>query len=104
AMALALTDAGARVTPVPSRAAALEALHDPFDLYVVDLALADDDGLNLLDEIESRRGRRVRALIVTGSTSPVPLKALRQSGRAWLNKPLTDAQLIAAASDLLAGP
>src|SRR5690606_31242612 len=97
AMALALSDAGARVMPVASTAAALEALRDPFDLHVLDLSLAGDSGLKLLQEIEARRGGPVPALIVTGSTSPGPLNALRQSGRPWLTKPVSDAQLIAAA-------
>ena len=101
AMGVALTDAGAVVTRASSAAEALEGLDGTSDLHILDLALAGMSGLDLLAEIERRRGEPVRALFVTGSTSPGPLNLLRRSGRAWVTKPVSATQLVAAAADLL---
>lgn len=103
AMRIALEDAGASVVVAGSAAEALAAAEQPFDLHVFDLSLAGANGLALLTSIEHRRGAAVRGLIVTGSTSPEPLNILRRSGRPWITKPVSSAQLIAAAADLLRG-
>lgn len=103
AMRIALEDAGATVVAAASGTEALAVAGRPFDLYVFDLALAGESGLDLLANIERRRGEAVRALIVTGSTSPEPLNALRRSGRTWITKPVSAVQLITAAADLLRG-
>ena len=101
AMRRALSDAGAEVVAAGSGAAVEALAGRPFDLYVFDLNLGGDDGLGLLDEVERRRGGPAAALLVTGATTRDALARLRNSGRAWLTKPLAAAELISAAARLL---
>lgn len=76
--------------PDPARLAALDAL-------VVDLNLgAGHDGLAILAEAERRVGRKLVAVMVTGSTDPLTLEQLERSGRPWLHKPVGADAIIAA--------
>lgn len=102
AMRIALEDAGALVVAAASAAEALAAAASrSFDLYIFDLALTGESGLDLAASVERGRGEPIRVLIVTGSTSPEPLKALRLSGRRWITKPVSSLNLITAAVDVL---
>lgn len=77
-------------SPDPARLAAMDAL-------VVDLNLgAGHDGLAILAEAERRVGRKLVAVMVTGSTDPVTLERLERSGRPWLHKPVGADAIIAA--------
>lgn len=64
---------------------------------VIDLDLGlPADGLDLLAEAERRIGRRLPALLVTGSTNQEILNRLRASGRTWLHKPTSGDAIVAA--------
>jgi signal transduction histidine kinase/CheY-like chemotaxis protein len=82
-------------TPDPARLAAVDAL-------VVDLNLgAGHDGLAILAEAERRAGRRLTAVMVTGSTDPQTLERLQRSGRPWLHKPVSADAIINAVGTAL---
>jgi signal transduction histidine kinase/CheY-like chemotaxis protein len=104
AMRRALRDAGAEVGTAASAGEAEAIAGEGWALHILDLNLGDEDGLELIERIEAGRGARLRALIVTGTTTPEALGRLRSSGRPWLTKPLSADQLVLAASRLLAEP
>jgi CheY-like chemotaxis protein/anti-sigma regulatory factor (Ser/Thr protein kinase) len=77
-------------TPDPARLDQMRAL-------VVDLNLDHaSDGLAVLAEAERRLGRRLVAVMVTGSTDPATLERLERSGRPWLHKPVGADEIIEA--------
>lgn len=102
AMRVALEDLGSEVTAVARRDDLMAHAEVAFDLYVFDLIFGEADGLAQMEEIETRLGRRVRGLVVTGSTSPDVLERLRASGRPWAIKPVSYETLAARVSELLA--
>lgn len=102
AMRLTLEDAGATVTTASSGDEVRATDDGAFDLYMFDLNFGRDDGLELLEALERRRGAAVPALIVTGATTPEMLERLRAAGRSWLTKPVTVPALTAAAAEVLA--
>jgi len=102
AMRRTLEDAGAEIVAVDSAAEVRARSAEPFDLYVFDLNLGQENGLQLLAELEAAGGGRIPSLIVTGATSRETLAELKAAGRAWVTKPVTVAAFTAAASRALA--
>jgi signal transduction histidine kinase len=101
AMKHVFQDLGAAVTTGRSGEDIRSLRSERFDLHVFDLNLGRDDGLRLLDELEAHRNGPVRAMIVTGATTPEVLAALRRSGRRWITKPISAKELAAAAWEVL---
>ena len=99
AMRLSLESLGMRVSAFGTAEAALA---DPeivsADFYISDFRLPGMNGFALLDGIEQRAGKPIRAVLLTGDTSPESA-ALMQSSR-WpvLFKPIDLDQLLAAIS------
>jgi DNA-binding response OmpR family regulator len=87
------------VTAAESAQAARERADRPFDLYVFDLNLGRENGLQLLDELEAAKGP-IAGMIVTGATTPDVLAQLEASGRSWVTKPISAARLTEAAAGL----
>jgi signal transduction histidine kinase len=103
AMRHAFEDVGAQVTTAKSAEQVRKHADQAFDLYVFDLNLGRDDGLELLAEIEMAKGAPLAAFIVTGATTPEILGQLRQAGRHWVTKPITAKTLMTVASEVLSG-
>jgi CheY-like chemotaxis protein len=73
------------------------------DAVVCDYRLpAGLTGLQALEALEARFGRRLPAVIVTGDTSPERVRELKSSQRMLLFKPVQPGKLRAALSALLA--
>ncbi len=101
AMRQAFEDAGALVEAASSAEAVRVLGAGPVDLYVFDLNLGAANGIDLLEELEQARGEALTALIVTGATTSDALAELKVSGREWLTKPASAADLTKAASRIL---
>lgn len=104
AMGGALSDLGAQVRTAANGSAAVEAARAGVDLCILDLYLAGESGLDLLQQIEAALGGRVRCLFVTGSTASEALQSLRRSGRRWVTKPVPAHRLARIAAEILALP
>ena len=68
-----------------------------FDAFVVDQQLAGPvSGADLLDRIAQRRGEAIRAVIVTGNTSPAFMAAVPALGWPVLFKPASVMEVLSA--------
>lgn len=85
---------------VTVHARAREALADPAiaeaDFYVSDLSLPGMNGVELLDAIQERVQKPIKAVLLTGDTSPGQVAAFRASRWTVLYKPVNLPQLLAA--------
>jgi CheY-like chemotaxis protein len=97
AMKLALESCGVSVTRY---ATAEEALADSAiadaDFYISDLRLPGLSGLELLDAIQQRSGKPIKALILTGDTSADRIALTQSSGWPVLFKPIDLPKLVSA--------
>ena len=96
AMRLLFEETGHRVTTVPSVAAAVAAASDDVvDLLLLDLGLADGDGLEVLAELRTR-GRLPRiSIALTGREEPEVIARCKAAGcREVLLKPVPTRELL----------
>ena len=82
----------------------VDAEHAILDGLKVDIAVVDYDlraaetGIQFIDRMSAKLGRRIPALVLSGGTDTKTLAALAQSGKAWLTKP-ADPDFIIASLD-----
>src|SRR5947209_9305225 len=105
---LGLKDAGFRVTAaVDGREGLTRALHDPFDVIVLDVMLPSLDGFEVCREI--RKQSRVPIVMLTARTDTVDVVVGLESGADdYVTKPFEMAELVARVRAVLrrssAGP
>lgn len=104
AMRLLFEETGHRVTTAPTIAAAVDAASaDPVDLLLLDLGLADGDGLEVLAELR-KRGRLPRiSVALTGREEPEVIARCKEAGcQEVLLKPVPTRDLLRMANEWLA--
>lgn len=105
AMRVLFEETGHRVTTVPTITAAVQvASTDPVDLLLLDLGLADGDGLEVLTRL-TERGTIPRVTIaLTGRDEPEIAARCRAAGcRLVMVKPPRAGELLRVTRELLAG-
>jgi PAS domain S-box-containing protein len=70
------------------------ALGEEADFYLTDLRLPDLSGLEFLQALQQRRGRVIKAAILTGDTSPDRIEIIKSSAWPVLFKPIEPEQLL----------
>ena len=100
---LTLEDEGYRVSEAASGHAALDWLgRESIDLALVDLRMADIDGLEVMRQFR-QRSPETQIIILTGYASvPSAVEALRQGAHDYLTKPVKTAELLTSVADGLA--
>jgi len=100
-----LEEWGARVTLAASAEEALESVETdgPPNAVVADYRLGDALGTEVVAAIQRAAGRRVPAIVVTGSSSESLHADLARHGLTHLSKPIAPARLRAALFELLRG-
>jgi signal transduction histidine kinase len=100
-----LEEWGAQVLLAASAEEALESVDagETPDAVIADYRLGDARGSEVVEAIRRRLGRRIPALVVTGSRSAELHEDLARHGLAHLTKPLAPARLRAALAELLRG-
>jgi signal transduction histidine kinase/ActR/RegA family two-component response regulator len=109
-----LVSHGHFVVRAAGAASALAAVaHEPFDLFICDLSLADGDGVELLPRLRScsndssqenggSRDTRVPAIAISGSAYQEDIaRSLSAGFAAHLSKPFEEEQLLAAIGDVM---
>jgi DNA-binding response OmpR family regulator len=109
AMRVLFEETGHRVSTTPSIAATVAvATSEPVDLLLLDLGLADGDGLQVLAQLKDRGAMPRVAVALTGRDEPEVVARCRAMGCAdVLLKPVPARQLLARAKEWLgttAGP
>jgi signal transduction histidine kinase/ActR/RegA family two-component response regulator len=106
ALAAEFSDLGATAVGASSGEQVLERLRAGSwpDLMLIDYDLGGPaTGLDFLYRVERELGRRPNAIIITGTTSPDAIRAVRESGHPKLIKPVEPAALRAAIGAALSG-
>jgi signal transduction histidine kinase/ActR/RegA family two-component response regulator len=107
ALAMLLDPLGAEVAVAPSGAVALEMLgQQAFDLVLMDVTMADMDGLEACRRLRAGPGPNQHApvLAVTGLTAEKDIAACRAAGmNGWVAKPIDARQLYDAIESALTG-
>jgi DNA-binding response OmpR family regulator len=100
---LTLQDEGYHVSEAANGYAALNWLErESFDLALVDLRMADMDGLEVMRQFR-QRSPETQIIILTGYASvPSVVEALRQGAHDYLTKPVDTAELLTSVADGLA--
>ena len=98
-----LEDEGYRVSEAASGHVALDWLgRESIDLLLVDLRMADMDGLEVMRQFR-QRSPETQVIILTGYASvPSVIEALRQGAHDYLTKPVKTAELLTSVADGLA--
>jgi DNA-binding response OmpR family regulator len=106
AMRVLFEETGHRVSTTPTITATVSvASTDPVDLLLLDLGLADGDGLEVLAELAARGAMPRVAVALTGRDEPEIVARCRAMGCAdVLLKPVPARELLARASGWLARP
>jgi two-component system OmpR family response regulator len=101
-VARGLREAGFAVDHAPDGEAGLTAaLHQPYDVAIVDLMLPKRDGLSLIDELR-RRGVTTPVLILSARRSVDDrVRGLQAGGDDYLTKPFAFAELLARVQALV---
>ena len=96
AMRVLFEETGHRVTTVPTISAAVAAAsHDPVDLLLLDLGLADGDGLGVLKELGARGHLPRISVALTGRDEPEVIARCRAAGcQEVLLKPVPARELL----------
>lgn len=103
AMRILFEETGHRVTTTPSIAATVAAAAaDPVDLLLLDLGLADGDGLEVLTQLRARNALPRVAVALTGRDEPAVVARCRELGCAdVLLKPVPARELLRRAKEWL---
>ncbi len=103
AMRILFEETGHRVTTAPSIAATVAAAAaDPVDLLLLDLGLADGDGLEVLEQLRARNALPRVAVALTGRDEPEVVARCRELGCAdVLLKPVPARELLRRAKEWL---
>jgi CheY-like chemotaxis protein len=101
AMRVLFEETGHRVTTVPSILAAVQsATADPVDLLLLDLGLADGDGLEVLRQLAARGALPRVSVALTGRDEQEIVTACRAAGcREVLLKPVPARELLRMARE-----
>jgi CheY-like chemotaxis protein len=96
AMRVLFEETGHRVTTVPTIAAAVAAASsDPVDLLLLDLGLADGDGLEVLAQLTARGAMPRVSVALTGRDEPDVIARCRAAGcQEVLLKPVPARELL----------
>lgn len=91
-----LETAGYQVAEAVNGIEAMEkSLHEPFDLYVVDVNMPKQDGYSFMSELRSRDIPQAPAMMVSTEASPSDRKQAYASGaNLYLVKPVKPEQLL----------
>jgi signal transduction histidine kinase/CheY-like chemotaxis protein len=73
------------------------------DLIISDYRLRDDNGIAVIEQLQSEFNHAIPAMLLTGDTAPDRLAEARESGFVLLHKPLSEARLRAAMAAMAAG-
>ena len=105
AMRLLFEETGHRVTTAGTIAAVVRAASDdPVDLLLLDLGLADGDGLEVLDQLRARDALPRVSVALTGRDEPEVIERCRAAGcREVLLKPVPVGELLRKARGWLNG-
>lgn len=105
AMRVLFEETGHRVSTTPSIAETVSvATSEPVDLLLLDLGLADGDGLAVLAQLKERGAMPRVAVALTGRDEPEVVARCRAMGCAdVLLKPVPARQLLAKAKEWLGG-
>ncbi len=96
-MVLLLEDMGMKVETFSSAKAALESdltSAENVDFYLSDLGLPDLSGMDFLEALQRRRGRHIKAAILTGDTSQERMGMIKSSQWPVLFKPIDPDKLL----------
>jgi two-component system KDP operon response regulator KdpE len=110
AMRLLFEETGHRVTTAPTIAAAVAAATaDPVDLLLLDLGLADGDGLEVLSELRNRGQLPRISVALTGREEPEVIARCKAAGcQEVLLKPVPTRELLRKVdgwlSEITSGP
>jgi two-component system, OmpR family, KDP operon response regulator KdpE len=106
AMRVLFEETGHRVSTTPTIAATVRvAASEVIDLLLLDLGLADGDGLDVLRELKTRGAMPRIAVALTGRDEPEIVARCRELGCAdVLLKPVPARELLAKARGWLANP
>ena len=106
AMRVLFEETGHRVSTAPSIAASVEvASSDHVDLLLLDLGLADGDGLEVLAQLRARGGMPRIVVALTGRDEPEIVARCRAMGCTdVLLKPVAARELLRLAREWLASP
>ncbi|HEY2026832.1 MAG TPA: response regulator [Gemmatimonadaceae bacterium] len=104
AMRVLFEETGHRVTTVPTIAAAVQvASTDPVDLLLLDLGLADGDGLEVLAQLAERGATPRVTVALTGRDEPEIVARCYAAGcRVVMLKPPRAGELLRVSRELLA--
>jgi CheY-like chemotaxis protein len=72
------------------------------DLIISDYRLRDENGIAVIEELQSEFNHPIPAMLLTGDTAPDRLVEARASGFVLLHKPLSEARLRAAMAAMAA--
>jgi two-component system KDP operon response regulator KdpE len=103
AMRILFEETGHRVTITPSIAATVAAAReDPVDLLLLDLGLADGDGLEILSQLSATGARPRMSVALTGRDEPEVVERCKAAGcEAVLLKPVPARELLRLVSGWL---
>jgi two-component system KDP operon response regulator KdpE len=105
AMRLLFEETGHRVTTAGTIADVVRAAaHDPVDLLLLDLGLADGDGLEVLDQLRAHEALPRVSVALTGRDEPEVIERCKAAGcREVLLKPVPVGELLRRARGWLNG-
>ena len=94
----------ATITEVDSAAAALEAVRrEPWDLLILDVALPDKHGLEVLKEVKLLRPKLPVLMLSLYPEREFALRAIKSGAAGYLTKDKTPQELLAAVKEVIAG-
>jgi len=100
---LTLEDEGYRVSEAADGQAALDMLaHETFDLALVDLRMAEVDGLEVMRQFRQRSPETQIIILTAYASVPSAVEALRHGAHDYLTKPFDTEELLASVADGLA--
>ncbi len=100
---LTLEDEGYRVSEAADGQIALDLLaHETFDLALVDLRMADVDGLEVMRQFRQRSPETQIIILTAYASVPSAVEALRHGAHDYLTKPFNTDELLTSVADGLA--
>jgi signal transduction histidine kinase len=97
-----LEDAGAKVTVAQSVATALEAIeHGRYDILLSDLAMPEEDGFNLIEQVRGSHAKSLPALVLSAHSDEETVQRARAAGFAdFVAKPFNGPALVTRIAQL----